>query len=170
MGLYELHAGRYRQGNEGIENSLAKKDLGPLMDDKLDTSQQCALGPECQSPPWLHPNPSGHWGQGGDSALVLHTCETPSAELHPALGSSAQEGMDLLEPVTGWRRDTKMIRMEPLTYEDRLRDLEPIGEKKKASFMQADSDRTVWNALEWKEVKFRLYIRKKFFTVRVMRV
>ena len=105
-------------------------------------------------------------------------------------GPQYKKDMELLEQVQ--RRDTKMIRgLEHLTYEDRLRELglfdlekrrlwEDIivdfqylkGAYRKAGerpFVRACSNRTRGNGFKLEEGRFRLDIRKKFFTVRVVR-
>ncbi|GAB0183243.1 triadin [Grus japonensis] len=89
---------------------------------------------------------------------------------------------ELLERVQ--RRATKMIRwLEHLSYEDRLRDLGLFSLQKrrlqylKEAYMKAGEglftstciDRTRSNGLKNEEGRFRLDIRKKFFTVRVVR-
>ena len=105
-------------------------------------------------------------------------------------GSQHKKDMELLEWVQ--RRATKMIRgLEHLPYKDRLRELGLFSlEKRKlwgnlvvafqylkgayrkageGLYMRACSDRTRNNGYNLEEVRFRLDIRKKFFTVMMVR-
>jgi len=96
--------------------------------------------------------------------------------------------MDVLERVQ--RRATKMIRgLELLSCEDRLRELGLFSLKKapvrpysslpvpegayrkdgEGLFTRVCSDKTRGNGSKLKEGRFRLDIRKKFFTMRVVR-
>jgi len=98
--------------------------------------------------------------------------------------------MDVLERVQ--RRTTKMIRgLEYLSYEDRLRELGLFSLKKRrlqgdliaafqylkgsyrkdgeGLFTSVCSDRTRGNGCKLKEGSFRLLIRKKFFTMRMVK-
>jgi len=63
---------QYRLGDEGIEISPEEKDLGVLVDEKLDISHQVGLTAQ--------------------KSTLLYSGETPPAVLHPALEPSAQEG------------------------------------------------------------------------------
>ncbi|KAJ7402857.1 hypothetical protein BTVI_82667 [Pitangus sulphuratus] len=61
-------------------------------------------------------------GEGGDSAPLLQSGETPPAVLPPALESPVQEGHGAVGASP--EEATKLIRgMEPLCYEGRLREL-----------------------------------------------
>ena len=83
---------QYQLGDERIESSPVEKDLGVLVDEKLDMSHQCALAAQKTNYPGVHQEKRGQQVEAGDSALLLHSGETSPGVLHPALEPSAQDG------------------------------------------------------------------------------
>ncbi|GAB0189970.1 hypothetical protein GRJ2_001462300 [Grus japonensis] len=82
----------YRLGKEWIESSPEEKDLGILIDEKLNMSRQCcACSPESQPCPALHQKRCDQQVEGGDPAPLLYSCETPPGVLHPPLGAPVEE-------------------------------------------------------------------------------
>ncbi|GAB0186239.1 hypothetical protein GRJ2_001089200 [Grus japonensis] len=110
-----LHVGQgnpkhdYRLGREWIESSPEEKDLGVLVDEKLNKSAMHACSPESQLYPGLHQKKHGQQVKGGDSAPLLHSCETSPGVLCPALGSPVQERHGLVgtSPEEGHEADQR---------------------------------------------------------------
>ena len=69
-----------------------EKDLGVLVDEKLNMSQQCALGALTTSGILgLHQKRGGQQGEGGDCPSLFCPCEAPSGVLRPGLSPPIEE-------------------------------------------------------------------------------
>jgi len=124
-----LHVGwanskhKYRMGGEWLKNSPEEKDLGVLVDEKLNMTRQCAL-PAQKANRILGCFKRSVASRSREGILPLY-----SALVRPHLDSCIQlwslqhkKDTDVLEWVQ--RRARKMIRgLEYLSYEDRLREL-----------------------------------------------